>query len=119
MQDRARVGDLSVDERMGTRADKIGGMSGEVVEAHYRWQGQDSKKRASDGYTPRGANSTRILSLRDCWAFAAWVGLDPQSRRAASDRWNPEAINAMTATPRMPHPTNCDRASTHMHTDLR
>ena len=40
-------------------------------------------------------------------------------RPAASHRWNPEAIKAIKATPRMPNPKNCDRPSTHVDMDLR
>ena len=39
-------------------------------------------------------------------------------RRAASHRWNPEAIKAIKVTPRTPN-KNCDRASTHVDMDLR
>ena len=95
----------------------------------------------------RGKRSTRKMSLKDRWAFATWVGIDVRTnehvvvlgdgveeeeeegwaairvrtalRRAASDRWNPEAIKAIKATPRTPNPKNCDRASTHVDMGLR
>ena len=106
----------------------------------YRLQGKDSKKpiiefREQVMAKPlRGKRATRKM-----WAFATWVGIDVRTnehvvvlgdggapirvrtvlRRAASDRWNPEAIKAIKATPRTPNPKNCDRASTHVDMDLR
>ena len=106
----------------------------------YKLQGKDSKKpiiefREQVMAKPlRGKRATRKM-----WAFATWVGIDVRTnehvvvlgdggapirvrtvlRRAASDRWNPEAIKAIKATPRTPNPKNCDRASTHVEMDLR
>ena len=76
----------------------------------------------------RGRRSNRKMSLKDRWTFTAWVCIDTTTdehvvvlghergeedrgralrertvlRRAASDRWNPEAIKAVKATPRTP-----------------
>ena len=76
----------------------------------------------------RGKKTTRKMSLKDRWVFATWVGVDSRTnehvvvrgdggaairvrtvlRRAASDRWNPEAVKAIKATPRTPNPEDKD-----------
>ena len=116
-----------------------------VEQAYYRWQGKESKKPIVEfgeqvmAKPLRGKRFTRKMSFKDRWAFATSVGIDVRInehvvvlgdggaairvrtvlRRAASDRWNPEAIKAIKATPRTPNPKNCDRASIHADRDLR
>ena len=98
--------------------------------AYYRLHGKDSKKAILEAGEQvmakplRGKKTNRKMSLKDRWVFATWVGLDPRTnehvvvlgdggaairvrtvlRRAASDRWNPEAVKGIKATPRNPNP---------------
>ena len=113
--------------------------------AFYRLRGKDSKKAIVEigeqvmAKPLRGKKSNRKVSLKDRWVFATWVGIDTRTnehvvvlgdggaairvrtvlRRATSDRWNPEAIKAIRATPRTPNPENPDQERAHPERDTR
>ena len=77
----------------------------------------------------REKKTTKKLALKDRWVHASWVGMDARTnehvvalrdggaairvrtvlRRPKSDRWNPDAIREVRATPRMPNPKDRDQ----------
>merc|ERR1712086_474798 len=113
--------------------------------AYYRLLGKDSKKGMVEigeqvmAKPLRGKKSNRKMSLKDRWVFATWVGIDARTnehivvlgdggaairvrtvlRRPASDRWNPEAIKNIKATPRTPNPADEDQERAQPERDTR
>jgi len=113
--------------------------------AYYRLLGKDSKKGMVEigeqvmAKPLRGKKSNRKMSLKDRWVFATWVGIDARTnehivvlgdggaairvrtvlRRPASDRWNPEAIKNIRATPRTPNPADEDQGRAQPECDTR
>ena len=102
--------------------------------AYFRLYGRDSTKAILEigeqimAKPLRGRKSNKRLSLKERWVFATWVGVGPKTNehvvvlgdggaairvikaiRAMSDRWNPDVIKAIRATPRVPNPRDKDQ----------